>query len=81
VTLDVYGNLPPSLFETLYGLERNAEEFCYLFLRLLKLPAGGTEFVTVHVPLSFERDNLLTIILRCGISVNRKFGRVVQLGM
>ena len=55
----MYGNLPPSLLETLDRLERNAEEFCYLFLRLFKFLARGVEFLTVHVPFFFGEEQFI----------------------
>jgi hypothetical protein len=81
LTFNMHGNFAPSLLETLYPLERNAEEFCYLLLRLLELLANGVEFLTVHVPFPFKEEHLLTIILHCGIFVNKLLGRVMQFGV
>jgi hypothetical protein len=39
LTLDVYGNLPPSLFKTLNGLQRRSQKLCHFFLRLLEFLA------------------------------------------
>ena len=39
LTLDMYGNLPPSLFKTLNGLKRSSQKLCHFFLRLLELLA------------------------------------------
>jgi hypothetical protein len=59
LTLDVHRNLPPSLLEALNGLERNSEEFCYLFLRLFKLVARGVEFLIVHVSPFFGEEQVI----------------------
>jgi hypothetical protein len=39
LTFDVYGNLPPSLFKTLNGLERRSQKLCYFLLRFLEFLA------------------------------------------
>jgi hypothetical protein len=57
LALNMHGDVPPALFETLNGFRRNAQDLCHLVLRFLQVPTNCRELDSLHfsfIPLSLK---------------------------